>query len=262
MYTHPVVSTILSCWATSKTGIQTCIFNLFQNMTEHAGTSTMPHTNAKQAKHLHLSKPQIQRTWTLLILSSCPSLSIIAMLSCSGRPSFSQLRVGGGRPVAIHSSSSTLSTATSCSSGDEEPEILGGSNMIRFNNYIRFYAPKSNNKRTQKPSLVSHVYIHLGQSGWKSWYCFLPGCSPHSYKGLHHSDPHQRAGSGFPVHQAEDCGAVRVVGHLLSTTKWEGAHHGPHRSVLPKSLGLRLPAQWALCAQQQGELMRRKNSNG
>lgn len=139
-----MVSTILSCWATSKTGIQTCILHLFQNMTEHIVTITKQHTNAKQAKHLHLNKPQIQITWTLLILSSCPSLSIIAMLSCSGRPSFSQLRVGGGRPVAVHSSSSTLSTATSCSSGDEEPEIFGGSNMgkyiLRFNTYIRFYA--------------------------------------------------------------------------------------------------------------------------
>ncbi len=125
-------------------------------------------THLLQTKHLHLNKHQTQNTWTLLILSSCPSLSITAMLSCSGRPSFSQLRVGGGRPVAIHSSSSTLSTATSCLSGDEEPDILGGS-MGKYiisvcSTYIRFkylYQILCINRSTAFPQETLHTLANV-----------------------------------------------------------------------------------------------------
>lgn len=45
----------------------------------------------------------------------------------NGWPSLSQVRVGGGTPVAEHSSSSGLFTAMKSSSGELEPVIFGGS---------------------------------------------------------------------------------------------------------------------------------------
>lgn len=44
-----------------------------------------------------------------------------------GRPSLSQLRVGGGTPMDEHFSSSGLSTAMVISSGELELDIFGGS---------------------------------------------------------------------------------------------------------------------------------------
>lgn len=46
-----------------------------------------------------------------------------------GRPSLSQVRVGGGTPIAEHSKSSGLFTAMVSSSGELDTDIFGGSEV-------------------------------------------------------------------------------------------------------------------------------------
>lgn len=74
----------------------------------------------------HVLAQSVIYTWTLLILIKFPSCWTISDLSM-GRPSLSQLRVGGGTPTAEHSSSSGLLTAMVSSSGELELTIFGGS---------------------------------------------------------------------------------------------------------------------------------------
>lgn len=51
------------------------------------------------------------------------------LFASKGRPSLSQVRVGGGTPTAEHSNSSGLFTAMVSSSGALELDILGGSRV-------------------------------------------------------------------------------------------------------------------------------------
>lgn len=56
-----------------------------------------------------------------------------------GRPSFSQLMVGGGTPTAEHSSLSGVFTGMVISSGELEREIFGGSGSERGMFYYIVY---------------------------------------------------------------------------------------------------------------------------
>lgn len=83
-------------------------------------------------------------TWTLLILTKCPSCWTMSFAS-KGRPSLSQVRVGGGTPTAEHSNSSGLFTAMVSSSGALELDILGGSRVKKHSDLAQLFKALSYN---------------------------------------------------------------------------------------------------------------------
>lgn len=150
-------------------------------------------------------------------------------LLSKGRPSLSQLRVGGGTPSAEHSNSRRLFTAKVSSTGKLELIILGGSEWENGTFWIYFHYLHECFK--SRGTLNKDNY--RARWGWSSWCCFQPGCLPHSCRGLHLKELHPAAAAAFPVHPAAGCGAGTAADHLSSMSEWGEGHHVPHRSGSP-----------------------------
>lgn len=169
-------------------------------------------------------------TWTLLILTKCPSCWTISLRS-KGWPSLSQVRVGGGTPVAEHSSSRGLFTAMVSSSGELELVIFGGSgDEIR-----RFWPYCWLQSLSWKYRFLRH---YQARWGWRFLCYFQPDYWPRSYRGQHLRGQHLAAGVVSPVHPIAGYGAETAAGHPLTKWVWEEEHPGLHRIVSLRTPGL------------------------
>lgn len=177
------------------------------------------------------SKP----TWTLLILTNCPS-SWTMSDPAKGRPSLSQLRVGGGAPTAVHSSSSGLFTAMVSSSGVLDLEISGGS-VLESRMFGLSCSWSLQDVLNLETTDINRLFLHYqAQWGWSSLCCSLLGYLPRSCRDQRLKVLHQAAAAWSPVHPARDFGEGKAAGYPSSTSVLEGEHPEPHKLMSLKIL--------------------------